>query len=297
MTGNRMGRREFVAKSVAAGVGAWAASGNARILGAGDRVRLGLIGAGARGLDLVKQALKLPNTELVAVADVYTRRHDEARNVVPGVRAFSDHRQLLDLKDVDAVLVASPLHCHARHFLDTLAAGKDLYCEKTMTWSIAEAEACRSAARQSDRMVQIGLQHVSTGAFADAKQWLKDGLVGKVTSVESWMSRNTPRGVGQWVRPVPPDCTAAMVAWNAFLNGRPARPFDGFTFINWRLFWEFSGGNVTENMVHQMSWIWRSSSCPSPLRPRCRAGSSRRRTAERYPTRSPLPSNSLPSSW
>jgi predicted dehydrogenase len=264
MAGNRMGRREFVTKTVAAGLGAWAASGHARILGAGERVRLGLIGAGARGQDLVKQALTLPNTELIAVADVYARRHDEVRKMVPGVRAFSDHRQLLDLKDVDAVLVASPLHCHARHFLGTLEAGKDLYCEKTMTWSIAEAEACRQAAAKSDRVVQIGLQHVSTGAFADAKQWLTDGLVGKVTSVESWMSRNTPRGVGQWVRPVPSDCTPATVAWDAFLNGRPARPFDGFAFINWRLFWEFSGGNVTENMVHQMSWIMGLLDLPLP---------------------------------
>src|SRR5207244_1956705 len=151
-----------------------------------DRGRVGVIGAGARGLDPVRQALKTPNTELIAVADVYTRRHDEARNLVPGVRAFSDHRRLLDLKDVDAVLVASPLHCHARHFLDTIAAGKDLYSEKTMTWSIPEAEACLAAAKRSDRVIQIGLQHVSTGAFADARKWVADGVVGKVTSVQSW---------------------------------------------------------------------------------------------------------------
>jgi len=72
-----------------------------------------------------------------------------------------------------------------------------IYSEKTMTWSIAEAEECRRAAKQSDRVVQIGLQHVSTGAFIDAKQWVNDGLVGKVTHVQSWMSRNTPRGQGQ----------------------------------------------------------------------------------------------------
>src|SRR2546428_11360007 len=77
-----------------------------------------------------------------------------------------------------------------------------------MTWSIAEAEECRRAAKQSDRVVQIGLQHVSTGAFIDAKQWVNDGLVGKVTHVQSWMSRNTPRGQGQGVRKVPADCTA-----------------------------------------------------------------------------------------
>jgi len=237
----------------------------ARVLGANDRLRLGLIGGGARGQDLLSQALKLPNVELVAVADVYTRRHDEVRRVAPAARAFSDHRRLLDLKDVDAVLVASPLHCHARHFLDTIAAGKDLYSEKTMTWSIPEAEACLAAAKRSDRVIQIGLQHVSTGAFADARKWVADGVVGKVTSVQSWMSRNTPRGHGQWVRSVPSDCTADNVQWDLFLNGRPARPFDAFRFINWRLFWEFSGGNITENMVHQLSWIMGVLDLPVPV--------------------------------
>jgi predicted dehydrogenase len=264
MTRKRMGRREFVGRTAAAGVAVWAASPTARVLGANNTIRFGLIGAGARGQELLSQALKLPDVELVAVADVYTRRLDEVRRVVPGVRALSDHRSLLDHKDVDAVIVASPLHCHAHHFLDAIAAGKDLYCEKTMTWSIAEAEACRRAAGQSDRVIGIGLQHVSGGAFADAKQWLKDGLLGKVTSVESWMSRNTPRGHGQWVRAVPADCTAENVDWTAFLNGRPARPFDGYAFINWRLFWEFSGGNVTENMIHQMSWIMGLLDLPLP---------------------------------
>lgn len=255
MTGQNIGRREFVGRSAALGVGIWTASSAARVLGANERIRLGLIGAGARGQELLSQARKLPGVEAVAVADVYARRLDEVRSVVPGIQAFGDHRTLLDRKDVDAVLVASPLHCHARHFLDALAARKDLYAEKTMTWSIAEAEACRVAARASDRVVQIGLQHVSSGAFTDAKQWRQDGLLGKVTAVESWMSRNTPRGHGQWVRAVPSDCTVDRVQWDAFLNGRPSRPFDPFVFINWRLFWEFSGGNVTENMVHQMSFI------------------------------------------
>jgi len=260
-----IGRRQFLANTAAAGAAVWVMSPMARVLGANDRLRLGLIGGGARGQELLSQALKLPNVELVAVADVYTRRHDEVRRVAPAARAFSDHRRLLDLKDVDAVLVASPLHCHARHFLDTIAAGKDLYAEKTMTWSIPEAEACLAAAKRSDRVIQIGLQHVSTGAFADARKWVADGVVGKVTSVESWMSRNTPRGHGQWVRPVPSDCTADNVQWDLFLDGRPARPFDAFRFINWRLFWEFSGGNITENMVHQLSWIMGVLDLPVPV--------------------------------
>jgi predicted dehydrogenase len=168
------------------------------------------------------------------------------------------------MKDLDGVIVASPLHIHARHFTDTLAAGKDLYSEKTMTWSIPEAEQCLEVAKKSDRVVQIGLQHESSGALADAKKSIADGSVGKVTQVESWMSRNTPHGKGQWVRPVPADCTAQNVNWNAFLNGRPAQSFDPFKFINWRLFWEFSGGNITENMVHQIAWTMSALDLPLP---------------------------------
>jgi len=156
------------------------------------------------------------------------------------------------------------LHLHARHFLDTIAAGKDLYCEKTMTWSIPEAEQCLGAAKQSDRVIQIGLQHESSGALADTRSWIANGLLGKITQVESWMSRNTPRGKGQWVRAVPADCVAENVNWKAFLDGRPDRPFDGYKFMNWRLFWEFSGGNVTENMVHQIAWIMSALNLPVP---------------------------------
>jgi predicted dehydrogenase len=247
-----------------AGAAIGLASSTKRVLGANDRVRLGAIGFGARGQEDMREALKLPNVEFVTAADVYNRRHAEARQLAPGVKTFTDHRRLLDLKDVDAVIVASPLHIHGRHFLDTVAAGKDLFCEKTMTWSIEEAESCRNAARKSDRVIQIGLQHQSSGPLVDAKQWIKDGMAGKITHVESWMSRNTPRGKGQWVRSVPSDCTAANVDWKLFLNGRHSRPFDAYKFINWRLYWEFSGGNVTENMVHQIGLIMRALDLPLP---------------------------------
>ena len=254
-------RRDFI-KKTAAGA-AFLASASARVLGANDRVRVGMIGVGARGQDLLKQLLAVKSAELVAVADIYSRRLEEAERLVPGVRKFRDHRQLLD-SDLDGVIVASPLHLHARHFLDTIAAGKDLYCEKTMTWSIPEAEQCLGAAKQSDRVIQIGLQHESSGALADTRSWIANGLLGKITQVESWMSRNTPRGKGQWVRAVPADCVAENVNWKAFLDGRPDRPFDGYKFMNWRLFWEFSGGNVTENMVHQIAWIMSALNLPVP---------------------------------
>jgi predicted dehydrogenase len=253
MSDKTIGRREFMG-GLALGTAAMLVY-PPKVVGANDRVRVGMIGVGGRGQELLKWVVAVPNVEVVAIADIYKRRHDEARRIVPALQTYDDHRRLLDLKDIDAVLIASPLHMHCRHLLDTLAAGKDLYCEKTMTWSIHEAEQCVAAARSSRQIVTIGLQHESSGTLADAKQWIKQGLPGKITQVEAWMSRNTPHGQGQWVRPVPTDCIPGNVRWDAFLNGRPARPFDAYKFINWRLFWEFSGGNVTENMVHQIAYI------------------------------------------
>jgi predicted dehydrogenase len=235
-----------------------------RVLGANDRVRVGMIGVGGRGQELLKQVLEIPNAQLVAMADVYTRRREEAKQMAPGIQTLDDHRRLLEMKDLDGVIVASPLHIHCHHFQDVLAAGKDLYSEKTMTWSIAEAEQCLAAAKKSDRVVQIGLQHESSGSLADARKWLQDGVVGKVTQVESWMSRNTPHGKAQWIRPAPSDCTAQNVNWKAFLNGRPDPGFDPYKFMNWRLYWQFSGGNVTENMVHQIAWIMTALDLPLP---------------------------------
>jgi predicted dehydrogenase len=243
---NEQNRRTFL-KQAALGTAAVLAYPTARALGANDRIRVGMIGVGDRGNDLLGQIRAVHGVELVAMADVYSRRRDQAKEKVPGIQTFDDHRRLLDMKDVDAVIVASPLFTHTRHFLDTLAAGKDLYSEKTMAWSIPEIDKCLAAAKNSNRVVQIGLQHQSSGA-----------------QVESWMSRNTPHGKGQWVRPIPSDCNAQNVNWAAFLNGRPDRPFDPFKLINWRLFWEFSGGNCAENFVHQIAWVMGALDLPLP---------------------------------
>ena len=255
-------RRDFV-KQTALGA-AFLAFPASRAWAASDRVRIGMIGFGSRAQELMSEVVALPDAQLVAVADIYSRRRDEAKKSVPGVETFDDHRRLLDRKDIDGVIVATPVFLHAEHFVDVISAGKDLYCEKTMTWSIPEAERCVAAAKKSDRVVQIGLQHESSGVLADARKWVSDGLAGKVTQVESWMSRNTPHHKGQWVRPVPSDCTAENVNWKAFLDGRPNQPFDAYKFINWRLFWEFSGGNITENMVHQIAWIMSALNLPVP---------------------------------
>jgi predicted dehydrogenase len=231
-------RREFMG-NVGKGLAVAAAMPAMRALGANDRIRIGLIGAGDRGLQDLNDALKQPNIEFVAVADVYSRRRDYAKSHWPNIETYDDPMRLLDRKDIDAVINATPLHLHTKYFLAALSAGKDLYSEKTMTWDIPEAVTCLRAAKASRQIVQIGLQHESSGELADAKSWIKQGMIGQITMVEAWMSRNTARGKGQWVRPVPSDCNPDHVNWKLFLDGRKEAAFDGNKFINWRLFWEF----------------------------------------------------------
>jgi predicted dehydrogenase len=255
-------RREFV--GMAAGAVALAAFPYSRVLGANDRIRIGIIGPGDRGMQDLKDALAQPSVECVAAADVYSLRRDQVKALVSAAETYDDPRRLLDRKDVDAVIIALPLHLHAKYFLDSLAAGKDVYCEKTMTWDIPEAVECLHAAQKSKQVVQIGLQHESSGELADARKWYQAGLLGKVTMVESWMSRNTPHGHGQWYRAIPADCNPQHVNWDLFLVNRPKTAFDANKYMNWRLFWEFSGGNVTENMVHQIAWIMTAMNLPVP---------------------------------
>src|ERR1700745_4139372 len=143
MPGNT--RRDFVKKSALLST-ALLTYPPSQVLGANDRVRVGIIGVGSRGQELLEQVLQVPNVQLVAIADVYSRRREQAKKLAPAVQTLDDHRGLLEVKEMDGVIVASPLHLHARHFLDTIASGKDLYAEKTMTWSVPEAEECLQAA-------------------------------------------------------------------------------------------------------------------------------------------------------
>ena len=255
-------RREFV--GMAAGAVAFSAFPYSRVLGANNRIQIGIIGAGDRGQQDLKDAISQPDVECVAIADVYSLRCEQAKVIAPSAELYDDPRRLLDRKDIDAVIIATPLHLHARYFLDALAAGKDVYCEKTMTWDIPEAVECLHAAQNSKQVVQIGLQHESSGELADARKWYQAGLLGKVTMVESWMSRNTPHGHGQWYREIPADCNPQQVNWDLFQVNRPKMAFDANKYMNWRLFWEFSGGNVTENMVHQIAWIMTALDLPVP---------------------------------
>jgi predicted dehydrogenase len=228
------------------------------VLGANDRIRLGIIGPGDRGMQIVREALACQNTEFVAFADVYTRRLEDARRLVPTAQTHLDYRRLLEDKSIDAVLIATPQHLHAEHFVAALDAGKHVYQEKTMAFTVEHARRMRTAYQKAGRrVVQIGHQSCSSGLVTDATTFTAGNRLGKVTAIHAHMYRNTPHGKPQWTRPIYPDMTAENIIWNSFLGEAPKVAFDANRYVNWRFFWDYSGGNFYENMCHQVAFWYK----------------------------------------
>jgi predicted dehydrogenase len=249
-------RRNFIG-NVATGLAGTLAGSN--VLGANERIRIGIIGPGARGTEILQQALACEGVECIGAADVYTRRLEDVKKIAPNAKTYLDHRRLLEDKDIDAVLIATPQHLHCQHFVDTLTAGKHVYQEKTMAFTVDHAKRMRAAFQKDGgrHTVQIGHQWTSTGAVTDALSFNKPELMGKITMIHGHMYRNTPHGKPQWSRPVYPDMTPENIIWRSFLGESKPVDFDANRYINWRFFWDYSGGNVYENMCHQLSFWYK----------------------------------------
>jgi predicted dehydrogenase len=266
-------RRKFIGK-VSAGVAGTIATmaPGSKILGANERLRLGIIGAGSRGQEIMKQAVAAPNTDFVAVADIYSRRHEECRAFVPNAKMYFDYRELLQDKSIDAVLIATPQHLHCEHFVATLEAGKHIYQEKTMAFTVDHAKRMRAAYERAGKVVQIGHQGCSSGHVKDVQEILATGKVGRITEIHAHMYRNTPHGKPQWSRPIYPDMDLQHIRWSMFQGEAPQREFDPNRYINWRFFWDYSGGNVYENMCHQIAFWYKAMKLKIPKAVTMRGG-------------------------
>jgi hypothetical protein len=227
-------RRRFI-KQMAGAAGVMVSQAlltSQKILGANDRVRLGLIGAGARGTEIFKAALRCPNTEGVAAADVYSQRLDAIKRLTPELRTYTDFRRLLDDKSIDAVLIATPQHQHALNFVPAIQAGKDVYQEKTMAFNPDHAKRMRQAYVGSGRVVQVGIQSTSGPGYVRAKRLATPEHMGVITLIHTHHYRNAP--YGGWMRRIPPDCNLRHVNWSAFQGEAEPRSFSGDRVINWR---------------------------------------------------------------
>ncbi len=229
----------------------WGASPN---VSPSDTVRFASIGTGVRGCELLKASLIVPGIECVAVCDLYDSRHLAAQESVnKKVPATRNYKEILDRKDVDAVIIAVTDHHHRRVFLDACAAGKDIYCEKPMSHTVEDGFAMVEAAQRANRMVQVGSQRVSSILYAKAKEIYDSGKLGDVTFIEAYWDRNSASGA--WVYPVPPDAGEQTIDWNAFLEDAPKRPFDPVRFFRWRCFSDYGEGLAGDLFVHLISGV------------------------------------------
>lgn len=241
-----MGRRHFLKAAASA---AALSAVPSRVLGANDRVRLGVIGSGNRAREDMGHFLKDPSVEVVAICDVWDEHLAKTQEKLPAKAAeFVDYRALLDRKDVDAVLIATPDHWHAPICIAACEAGKDVYIEKPLTFKPEEGPKIVKAARDHNRVVQVGMQQRSGAHYIRAKaEYFDSGRIGKVTLVRTWWHGN-----GWHLRKAPFTEKPAGLDWARFVGPRPARPFDAQQFWNWRAFLDFGGGQITDLFTH---WI------------------------------------------
>jgi predicted dehydrogenase len=218
-----------------------------------DRVRFGMIGIGMQGSALLGGAISLPNVECAGAADLYDGRHTLSREITenPSLPTTRNYQELLDRKDIDCIVAAVPDHWHKRVVVDACNAGKDIYCEKPMSHTVADGLAMVDAASKNKRIVQIGSQRVSSALCAKAHEMYKDGAIGEVEMVELTLGRNDPTGA--WQYPPPPDLSLETLDWTTWLNDAPKIELNPDRFARWRCWRDYGTGVAGDLMVHLIS--------------------------------------------
>jgi predicted dehydrogenase len=221
-----------------------------------DRIRFGIVGVGMEGSNLLANAIQLRGVECVAAADLYDGRHELSKEIVgKPIRTTRRYQELLDAKDIDAIIVAVPDHWHKQVVVDALAAGKDVYCEKPMSHNPAEGLAMVAAAQKSNRIVQIGAQRTSSVLCAKANELYTQGAIGELNLIEATLGRNDPTGA--WEYPPPPDLSPQNFDWDTWQGTVPKKAFDPNTFARWRCWKEYGTGVAGDLLVHLISGMQR----------------------------------------
>src|ERR1700756_131440 len=254
-------RREFLQTS--AGVAGALAAANtihmeaeaippARPGPASDRIRFGIIGVGMQGSGLLTTSITLPGVECVAACDLYNGRHMLAKEIVNApLSTTRRYQELLDNKEIDCLIAAVPDHWHRQIVVDALNSGKDIYCEKPMSHSVADGFDMAAAQQKTGKFVQVGSQRVSSVIYGKAKELLAQGAIGDLCLVEGSLGRNDPTGA--WEYPPPPDLSPQTLDWDTWQGTVPKREFDGKLFARWRCWKEYGTGVAGDLLVHLVS--------------------------------------------
>ncbi|MBI5086614.1 MAG: Gfo/Idh/MocA family oxidoreductase [Acidobacteria bacterium] len=239
-------------------------AGSATAMQPDNRVRVGIIGSGGRGR-LLTAEFKEIGAEMAAVCDVYQPNLEAGLRLAhSGAKAHTDYRRLLDDKSLQAVIVATPDHWHARMVIDAVDAGKDVYVEKPLCHTIPEGFDMVAAVRRTKRIVQVGTQRRSSPLFMEAKRIIDSGRLGDIRLVTSqWM--NSQDGLSQAQLKGPLD-------WKQWLGQAPAREMDAKRFFNWYYFWDYSGGLLIGQAAHIVDCIQWFMNSKEPVAVTCSGG-------------------------
>ena len=267
-------RREFLRMSgaaLAATTVSWSASSYASIVGANDRVRVGVVGCGDRMksslIPAFQEHCKELNFELVAVSDLWNRRREEGVAYIQKrggntVAAVRNNDELYARKDVDAVLIATADFQHALHGVEAVNAGRDAYVEKPTAHTMADARQFLAAVKKTGKIVQIGTQRRSTPSYQKAAEYIQSGKFGDIVMVEMTWNVNQP---GRWRRPdVVPLLKEQDTDWKRYLLNCPHEPFDARKYLEFRLFWPYSSGIPDQWLVHQIDTVHWFTGLPHP---------------------------------
>ena len=237
-------RRTFLSTASGLVIGTRLAASSAQ--GANDRIRIGVIGTGSRARGLMNLLKKLPGNDLVAVCDVYEPRLLEAAEIAGETSAkVNDYRKILDDRAIDAVVIGTPDHWHKAIALDAVAAGKDVYVEKPVSHTIAEGAEMVRTIEASKQIVQTGTQQRSWDHWVLGKQIVDSGRLGQITFVHTYWYQHALAGNY-------PPVDLQKLDWKRWLGPAPDQPFKPERFFQWRHFWDFGGGGITDLMTH---WI------------------------------------------
>ena len=258
-------RRNFLATSATAAVGVnlgLSAKSYARILGANDRINLGFLGCGARSeghRNMVGMSVKDKNLGVVAVCDIWRLNREKAaadckNRYGEKVKEFKYSEDMLNLKDLDGVMIATGDHQHAKILAEVVRAGKDCYCEKPLAIDLEDAKLARDSVKASNQVVQMGSQWVSDPIQQKIREIVRSGQLGQITKIEQCWNDNNHR----WHNPDDEDIRSIKeedTDWNRWLLGRPYRPYDPWVYFEFRIFKEFSGGITSQWMSHGIGLV------------------------------------------
>lgn len=215
-------------------------------------IKIGLIGAGGMGVADTQTALANPNIELLAVCDLYDGRLEDSKNRWGGdIFITKNYKKVLERKDIDAVIVATPDHWHKKISVEALNAGKHVYCEKPMVHSIDEGKEVINAWKKSGKIFMVGSQGLSSLGNEKAKELLEEGAIGDINYAEGFWARNSPQGAWQYA--IPEDASPQTVDWKRFIEPATKRAFDPVRFFRWRNYLDYGTGMSGDLFVHLFS--------------------------------------------